>query len=171
MERQTVRNQLELWQELPSLVELSQPEGRPAPPSLWRIGNKSLFETNNRVRRRANKRLSLRRRTLPLQAMGNSSEHQEEEEEEEEEDEIEREEECEEDSDSDDELPLLINFEAEEEDDYDSDDDSLPDLVSASEDEEDFEDEGIADCDTFISMDSLLVLLGRYGLNDHQDQN
>ena len=170
MEKQTVRNQQELWQELPSLVEVSQPEGRPAPPSLWRIGNKSLFETNNRVRRRANKRLSLSRRALPLQAMGNSSEHQEEEEEEEEEeDEIEREEECEEDSDSDDELPLLIDFEAEEED--DSDDDSLPDLVSASEDEEDFEDEGIADCDTFISMDSLLVLLGRYGLNDHQDQN
>ena len=167
----SVRNQQELWHELPNLVEVSQPENRPEPPTLWRIGNKSLFETNNRVRRRANKRLSLRRRTRPLQPMGTSSEHQEEEEEEEEEDEIEGEEECEEDSDSDDELPLLIHFEAEEEDDYDSDDDSLPDLVSASEDEEDFEDEGIADCDTFISMDSLLVLLGRYGLNDHQDQN
>ena len=72
----------------------------------------------------------------------------------------------EEDSD-DDTVPYLI--EAEGEDDYDSDDDSLPDLVSASEDEEDYEDEGIADCDTFISMDSLIVLLGRYGLNNQQD--
>ena len=74
----------------------------------------------------------------------------------------------EEDSD-DDTLPPLTDSEdeEEEEDDYDSDDDSLPDLVSA--DEEDYEDEGIADCDTFISMDSLIVLLGRYGLNNQQD--
>ena len=69
----------------------------------------------------------------------------------------------------DDTLPPLIDSEAEEEEDENYDDDDLPDLVSASEDEEDYEDEGIADCDTFISMDSLIVLLGRYGLNNQQD--
>ena len=157
-----IRNQQELWQELPSLVEVSQPENRPAPPTLWRIGNKSLFETNNRVRRRANKRLSLSRRTSAPQLKEENSEHDKEEEE------------CEDDNESDDDsLPQLTDSdsegEEEDEDDYDSDDDSLPDLVSASEDEEDYDDEGIADCDTFISMDNLLVLLGRFGLNDHQD--
>ena len=163
-----IRNQQELWQELPSLVEVSQPENRPAPPTLWRIGNKSLFETNNRVRRRANKRLSLSRRTSAPQLKEENSEHDEEEEE------VKREEECEDDNESDDDsLPQLTDSdsegEEEDEDDYDSDDDSLPDLVSASEDEEDYDDEGIADCDTFISMENLLVLLGRFGLNDHQD--
>ena len=170
MERQSSRNQQELWQELPSLVEVSKPEDRAAPPALWRIGNKSLFQTNTRVQRRANKRLSLSRRTL----RENIRQYEVAEEE------IEREDECEdgppsltdsetdtEEEDSDDEtLPPLIDSEAEEEEE-DYDDDDLPDLVS--EDEEDYEDEGIADCDTFISMDSLIVLLERYGLNNHQE--
>ena len=72
-------------------------------------------------------------------------------------------------TDSDTEEEVFLPLFGAEEDDYDSDNDSLPDLVSASEDEDDYEDEGIADCDTFISMDSLIVLLGRFGLNNPQD--
>ena len=165
---ETVRNQEDLWLELPSLVEVSKPEPRPAPPSLWRIGNKSLFETNNRVQRRANKRLSLSRRAISPHL--DSTEENEE---------FEREDagdgdddtatDSETDSEGEEEVFLMLPGVEEEEDDYDSDNDSLPDLVSASEDEDDYEDEGIADCDTFISMDSLIVLLGRYGLNNPQE--
>ena len=55
---------------------------------------------------------------------------------------------------------------SEVDEDEDDDDDSLPDLIPAEEDS-DWEDEGIADCDWFIDMNSLVVLLHRFGLGEN----
>ena len=165
MEQQS-KTDVRLWAELPNLVEVTRPERSCSPPSLWRIGNKSLFETARRVRRRANKRLRTRR--LPCYLWNSFGEDDQQNVKQEEED---TEEDCKRDVDG--PPPLICLSESEEEEEQDDevvdsdseyDEDDLPDLISDSEDEEDCVDEGIADCDWFSDLSSMVALLQRFGL-------
>ena len=161
------QHSLSLWQELPSLlVELSPPERSPPPPSFWRIGNKSIFETSRRVKKRANKRL---RKQISYSDIDDKIDHLFQgiiEAFEREDNEVEV------DINNEDEGDVSLLFigsddgSSEVDEDEDDDDDSLPDLIPA-EDDSDWEDEGIADCDWFIDMNSLVVLLHRFGLGEN----